>query len=520
MTDRPQHQRSNRMATLGKPGSLLIALGGLAALQGCHLDSYIDPSVVGRWERTPTVVPILERLAIIEGPEDEYVEYTDVRPEDLIPVAEEYRTSPGDVLQITAYDLVTRGVPDVYPRTIDNLGYIQLPLLGQIYVAGMTAEEARVAIAEQMQRFVGNPLVTVEVASPREQTFTIFGAVANPGPYFVPAADFRLLEALNTAGSFAQQTDWIFVIRQRPLSDEVRGVPQPRGQRQGGPAAPPAGGDAPPPAEELLDLIDELSGPEGGSPGVFASGERRAVRQRVAQPQQPAEAREPVIDLVEPGVDERFITGTPPASASAPAPSGASGRWVFRDGQWVQSEPTARAGAEAEPSGSDLEGLVTQRVIRVPVDPLVAGDARYNIVIKPGDIIRVPSSDIGNIYMAGQVSRPGVYQLPAQGRLTLMRAIDAAGGLGNLAIPERVDLTRMVGPDRQATIQLNLKAINEGTQPDVFLKADDRINIGTNFWALPLAVVRNGFRFTYGFGFLLDRNFGNDVFGPPPTSDN
>jgi hypothetical protein len=21
---------------------------------------------------------------------------------------------------------------------------------------------------------------------------------------------------------------------------------------------------------------------------------------------------------------------------------------------------------------------------------------------------------------------------------------------------------------------------------------------------------------TYGFGFLLDRNFGNDVFGPPP----
>jgi len=23
---------------------------------------------------------------------------------------------------------------------------------------------------------------------------------------------------------------------------------------------------------------------------------------------------------------------------------------------------------------------------------------------------------------------------------------------------------------------------------------------------------------TYGFGFLLDRNFGNDVFGPPPEN--
>jgi hypothetical protein len=25
---------------------------------------------------------------------------------------------------------------------------------------------------------------------------------------------------------------------------------------------------------------------------------------------------------------------------------------------------------------------------------------------------------------------------------------------------------------------------------------------------------------TYGFGFLLDRNFGNDVFGAPPFSPN
>jgi hypothetical protein len=24
---------------------------------------------------------------------------------------------------------------------------------------------------------------------------------------------------------------------------------------------------------------------------------------------------------------------------------------------------------------------------------------------------------------------------------------------------------------------------------------------------------------TYGFGFLLDRNWGNDVFGPPPMQE-
>jgi len=150
--------------------------------------------------------------------------------------------------------------------------------------------------------------------------------------------------------------------------------------------------------------------------------------------------------------------------------------------------------------------------------PLLAGDAQYNLVVRPGDVIRVPPPEIGNVYVAGQVARPGVYSLPAVGRLTLQRVITAAGGLSAIAIPERVDLTRMVGPSRQATIMLNLRAIAEGTQPDVFLKPDDRINVGTTFWALPLAVVRGGFRANYGFGFQLDRNFGNDVFGAPPTN--
>jgi hypothetical protein len=63
-----------------------------------------------------------------------------------------------------------------------------------------------------------------------------------------------------------------------------------------------------------------------------------------------------------------------------------------------------------------------------------------------------------------------------------------------------------------------MRAIREGTNPDIALKANDVINVGTNFWALPMAIIRNGFRFTYGFGFLADRNFGNDIFGAPPVN--
>jgi hypothetical protein len=189
---------------------------------------------------------------------------------------------------------------------------------------------------------------------------------------------------------------------------------------------------------------------------------------------------------------------------------------VFLNGQWVQlagKRPTG--GGSAGPTADEL---VTQRVIRVPLRALLSGKQALNIVVRPGDVIRVPSPEAGNVYLGGQISRPGSFQLPANGKLTLGRAVIAAGGLAETAIPERVELTRMVGRDRQATIRVNLREISRGFQPDVYLKPDDQINFGTNFWALPLAVLRNGFRASYGFGFILDRNFGSDVFGAPPTN--
>ncbi|MEY2715987.1 MAG: hypothetical protein RIT24_2330, partial [Planctomycetota bacterium] len=64
--------------------------------------------------------------------------------------------------------------------------------------------------------------------------------------------------------------------------------------------------------------------------------------------------------------------------------------------------------------------------------------------------------------------------------------------------------------------RIDLAAIRNRSEPDVYMQANDHVIIGTNFIATPLAVIRNGFRMTYGFGFLLDRNFGTDVFGVPP----
>ena len=63
----------------------------------------------------------------------------------------------------------------------------------------------------------------------------------------------------------------------------------------------------------------------------------------------------------------------------------------------------------------------------------------------PDTFSNVREPPIGVVYVDGEILRPGVYNLPASGRLTLSRLVAAAGGLGSLAIPERVDLTRVVG---------------------------------------------------------------------------
>lgn len=531
-----------------------LAAGLAACLGGCETDSFLDPSVVGRWEHTPTRVPILTRLSAIEDATDEFVEYTEVTPDDLIPQPNEYRVGPGDRLQIVLYDDVNTNQPGVYERSIDIRGMVDLPQLGEVNLNNRTIEQAKELLRQALSKFVNDPLVLVVPIEARQQTYHVTGEVANPGPYFISRPDYRLLEGMTASGRWSEAVGEIYVIRQIALRDEVRGIlpstpsgvstptpPAPAGATT--PAAAPTGSKpATEPAaqpEKVIDLIDELSQPKAApaeapkrqNPAAFGTigaapvpaevpARARPTAVNTARPPsaQPP-ASEPPVDLIEPA--GRAKGDAPPVPVPSPRPDGTNAGWVFLNGQWVQTNASGTAPMPG-PSGGDpallASQLMTQRVIRVPVKPLIAGDARYNIVIRPGDIIRVPSPTQGLVYVVGQVSRPGPYNLPEVGKMTLLRAIDSAGGFGSLAIPERVDLTRVVGTNMQATIRVDMRAINEGTMPDIYIKPDDRINVGTNFWAFPLAVFRNGLRASYGFGFVLDRNFANEIFGVQKTN--
>ena len=620
-----------RREAAGRAAALAGAAGLAAMLGGCAADSFLDPSKVGRWEPTATTVPILERLAAIEGSAGAAsVETSPVRPEDLIPEVEAYRVGAGDGMDVKIQDFYREGAEESFPRVVDPRGFIDLPQIGSIYVDGLSVDDLQAALARALvdKAILKDPIVAVQVTERRRLTYNVIGSVGQPGLFAIPRPDYRLLEGLTAAGRFSESVQSVYVIRQIALTDKVtRGSgPRPSGNsptarpagqdKDGGAAAPaPAGPEATPgkPKESIIDLIDDLTKPKApdaaGQPADAPAGPKNPSVMRakgaalvVRQPEK--KPAEPPVDLDDgkkpgqaaPGSPQGPATGTankpgpvakppvqqpaaaapppPPAvpmpserAADAPVEQGAGEstaglpdeHWVFRDGRWMKvsearllppmpvrpitpppgaviepvdvPEQPGEAGVPGEagrgtppplppeggpspvPSVPGAENLVTQRVIEVPVGPLLAGSAQFNIIIRPGDVIRVPSPAEGIVYITGEVQRPGTFNLPSAGRFTIKRAIASAGGLSSTGIPEKLDLTRMVGPDRQATIRLNLRAIEEGTQPDVFLKPDDILNIGTNFWAQPLAVVRNGFRASYGFGFVLDRNFQGDVFG-------
>jgi protein involved in polysaccharide export with SLBB domain len=161
----------------------------------------------------------------------------------------------------------------------------------------------------------------------------------------------------------------------------------------------------------------------------------------------------------------------------------------------------------------DVETPSDTRIIRVPIDQLRQyGELKYNVVIKPNDMIIIPDPQTGVYYMGGHVTRMGVYSLSGQ-KVTLKQAWISAGGADDFAFPYRTEVIRRIGTNREVCVRISLGNILAMQEPDIYLKPNDVVYVGTHFIAPFLAAVRNSFRLTYGAGFLYDRNYYNGING-------
>ena len=553
------------------------ARGACAALifvaSGCDYDSWMDPSRTGYFEHTPTSIPILRKIDVIEVEQDAFAtEIGAPVAADLIPGNSEYIFASGDGIEVQINDLFQVDKAEQFRRTVDQSGKILLPIVGSIEVAGKSQSELVGAIEAKLKPIIRDPRVDVTIVEGRAFTFTVDGQVRNSGVYALQRPDFDIEQAVALAGGANEGARRIRIVRTLITSADdaaavdaqpAQGSTPSAGQAPSAPAGGtvPATGPATVPgtapgessAPSVDDLLKQIQPPAATAPAEPSAPAPAPAPASAPPAASPGALRSPamVVDvdqLEAPKVAETAVVQTvqdvqtPPASVPA-----TESRYVFdtQKQEWVYvsagsagpaspdvglATPNSPDGAitgpaafasEAHPlkKGKDfrLPNGKRTRVILVDWAKLQQGDLTQNVLVRPGDKIHV-ESDIGVVYIDGEIARPGVYNLPPIGELTLSRLVSAAGGLGQIAIPQRVDLIRKIAPDREAAIRVNLAAIRNKAEPDIVMRADDHIIIGTNFFATPLAVIRNGFRMTYGFGFLIDRNFGNDVFGPPPFS--
>jgi len=605
---------------------------------GCG-NKFFDPTQVGRFRPVPAVNVILDSLGVAEETPVAWEDAEEPLAIDTIAMESDYVFRAGDIISVAIFELLQEGVQFVNNYVVTETGRISIPEVGVIKAAGLTEAQLEEEIKQILSpSILKNPSVIVTLAGSQQRAFSILGdGVPLPGRYSIPRYDFRLTDALATAGGPRQfNVSYIYISRfvgdksnkeykpsERGFDEleleviepesakpahKIQGTVRPRTQYQwpeskvviassemvtdweaaGIPKAfewpsnrtqsrmdtqtglksstmlaAPDTMDEPIGVKDILKTLDERSRRER---------EQRWLNERIDVDN----AFETFRELVrfEERVDERINrqdTQAPspvpvaPELMSEPLDKGETGRTkgVFQNGKWIPVQTSSSNSAEEEEQAGHIEwvfqngqwvpvqvgspkplkpiepvrpvikiepgekppGLFKEqapvdleresgggtRLIKIPADRLLAGDSRYNIVIKPGDTIHVPVDIVGEFCIMGNVNRTGY--IPITGRpMTLKMAIAAAGGLGPLAWPRRCEVVRRIGRKKEEIVMVDLDKIASGEQPDFFIRPNDLINVGTHPTSRWRAILRNAFRATYGFGFVYDRNFADRDF--------
>ena len=92
---------------------------------------------------------------------------------------------------------IALGSPHQATYFVSKDGYITMPVLGKVHVAGMTTDEVANYLTEQISKEIEEPVVIVTLLN---FNINVAGEVANPGKYRVTDKRFSILDALSTAG--------------------------------------------------------------------------------------------------------------------------------------------------------------------------------------------------------------------------------------------------------------------------------------------------------------------------------
>lgn len=96
---------------------------------------------------------------------------------------------------------------------VDNAGYIQFPVLGNLKVTGLTRVELIELLRSKITEYVNNPVINLRIMNYK---ITVLGEVNNPGTFTLSSERITLPEALAMAGDMTLfgKRDNVLIIRE------------------------------------------------------------------------------------------------------------------------------------------------------------------------------------------------------------------------------------------------------------------------------------------------------------------
>lgn len=175
-----------------------------------------------------------KKLEYLQGKSSKIVTYP------ILP-AEKIRINPGDELyiRISSFDEVQYNFfssqaenrqmnfsndisVSLVSYEVNDSGYVNFPLIGYIYVAGLTIEQATDHFKTALSEYTNQPTVLIKLVNKK---VSVIGEVARPGQYNYTNDRLMIFEALSLAGDITVYGDKKKVYILREEGDHVKKIP-------------------------------------------------------------------------------------------------------------------------------------------------------------------------------------------------------------------------------------------------------------------------------------------------------
>ncbi len=124
-------------------------------------------------------------------------------------IASQFVLGTADVIKITVW----KNADLSQTLTIGPDGFVSLPLLGDVHVAGMTANQLAQDLKSRLSGYVVNAQVTVSVVDIRSRQVYVTGQVGKPGgyPLIVPISALQLIAQAGGLNTFANRKNIVIL---------------------------------------------------------------------------------------------------------------------------------------------------------------------------------------------------------------------------------------------------------------------------------------------------------------------